>query len=644
MNMKKLSLLLIFLFLGCFIPSKKEVNAKNNNKPLFELKFPGSEFPVRYENYGEFRGQGTKKFRYKINDRPGLAAALGSGVYPNIDSIFQEPQYQKWAKNKPNNIIPWEFTNTGDPETEFFVWASAKGMGPGTKLFFTAQALAEAHLYEQALKAYYAILIHFPSEPVWSADHSFVWYVGPAALNQIETLTKHHPEIGVRLKDAICEVQNDKDTDLNNDEVIVDPGHWVKRQEVESFSLKSIPIIQKRGSGKVRLIQYENKHWQLIVDNEPMMVRGINYQPTKVGEHVSDGKGSAWMVQDENGNGLPDAPYDSWLDLNGNGKQDRKERAVGDFQIMADMGVNAIRIFRGSQDLEYDSSEFNKKILRDLYKRFGISVIMGEYLGAYTVGSGAEWNTGTDYTDPEQLKNMKSLVRSYVMDHRDEPYVLMWLLGNENLMPSDYTGVNATRTKASRQVREYLEFVNEIAEMIHELDPDHPVAVGNLDLTNLKEHAKYAPAVDIMGLNGYRGEGGFGNMWNIVQRKFDRPVLITEYGCDAYNYNTDAEDEKAQAAYHRGNWQDIELNSAGQSEEGNAIGGVIFEYVDEWWKSSSGSWNNHDTSPDTAMAFPDGWAHEEWYGMLSQGDGENSPFLRKPREVYYLYKNELWKQ
>jgi hypothetical protein len=43
------------------------------------------------------------------------------------------------------------------------------------------------------------------------------------------------------------------------------------------------------------------------------------------------------------------------------------------------------------------------------------------------------------------------------------------------------------------------------------------------------------------------------------------------------------------------------------------------------------------------MAFPDGWASEEWYGLMSLGDGTNSPFMRQRRQVYELYRDKLWK-
>ena len=150
-----------------------------------------------------------------------------------------------------------------------------------------------------------------------------------------------------------------------------------------------------------------------------------------------------WMREDQDGNGRPDTPYDSWLDENKNGIKDPNE-PLGDFEIMQMMGANTIRLYRYHLPLRYEDGEFNKRVLRDLHHNYGIRVIMGDFLGAYTVGSGATWKQGTSYRSRKHKKNMARLLKEYVLDHKDEPYVLMWVLGNENLMPGDYRGVNAT--------------------------------------------------------------------------------------------------------------------------------------------------------------------------------------------------------
>ncbi|MBZ0165875.1 MAG: hypothetical protein K8I00_03640, partial [Candidatus Omnitrophica bacterium] len=64
-----------------------------------------------------------------------------------------------------------------------------------------------------------------------------------------------------------------------------------------------------------------------------------------------------------------------------------------------------------------------------------------------------------------------------------------------------------------------------------------------------------------------------------------------------------------------------------------------FEYLDEWWKNYEPF--RHDRKSDTVGPFPGGYYYEEWFGLVGQGNGQHSPFLRQPRKAYYLYK-ELW--
>lgn len=636
---------ILILLLVTPVNAEKKSASKPAPAAVVVPSFPIAEtgvFPIPYEKFGSFSGRGTDAFRYKITDRAGLSRAAGAGIYPNFGALAKDPHFKRWSAKKSTPASPWDNVESGDPQADFYVWATAKDVGPGARLLFTARALADGGHLRHALKAYHAVLVHFGKEPCWSADHTFVWYVGADALSQIESITTRHPEIGVRLTGARFRVKNGTDADTKNDEFEIDPGRWEKYTPKGAVPLESLSVKQQRGYGKVRLVQYENGHWQMLVDDKPFVVKGVTYNPTPVGQHVSS-VGLRWMSDDSDENGRADAPYDTWLDVNLNHRQDADEKAVGDFAILKEMGANAIRIFRGGSGLAYDPTEFDKKVMRDMHETYGIYAIMGDFLGAYTVGSGATWDDGTDYTDPVQLENMRRSVRDYVMDHRNEPYVLMWLIGNENLMPADYSGVNATRTKAALQVEAYLGFVNEIAEMIHRLDPDHPVAVGNLDLLNVVEHGRFAPEVDIFGTNLYRGSHGFGSAWKEIRAGFDRPVMITEYGCDAWDTRRGEPNEDMQADYHAGNWSDIEIHRAGRRGVGNSIGGIVFQFVDEWWKSNNGPWETHDVEKDGAMAFPDGWSQEEWFGMLSLGDGSESPFLRQPRKVFYRYRDELWK-
>jgi len=613
-------------------------------RPAFDLVEPGDSAPIDYSLYGKFNRLGKSNYEYQITDREGLKKAVGAGIYPNQDAVMQHPFYKEMVLKNISDGAYWDYVKKDDYKTAFYLWAQAHEE-LGIKTFFTGVVLENAGHILNAIKAYHAAVIHFPKAVCWAEDRSFVWYIAEAAVHHIKRLCRDYPSLNIDYVGAQVTVENGKDTDLSNDVILVNPGRLIiktlKQKIGELPDLETMSVVQTRGQGQVRLLQFANGHWQLRVNGRPFFVRGVSYQPTEIGlgPHNDPLFLERWMFSDKNNNGKIDAVDDAWVDKNRNGRQDDDEPCVGDFRIMKLAGINAIRFFVPTSPAgKYDPAWINKSLLRDVYERFGIRLILYDMMGAYTVGSGARWEDGTDYTDPIQRQRMKAIVRDKVMDLRDEPYVLMWVLGNENNLPAQYMGINASRTNAASHPRAYAEFLNEVAEMIHDLDPHHPVGVGNSEVGLLEDYAKYAPALDFIGINSYRGKEGFGELWQEAKNKFDRPVLIAEYGCDAY-FQGRGEDEEGQYAYHVGNLRDIVFNQAGGPFVGNAIGGVIFEYLDEWWKDPFGNPEDiHQTEPQDLGPFPDGFKHEEWFGIVAQGSGRNSPFERRLRKAYYLYQ------
>lgn len=399
-----------------------------------------------------------------------------------------------------------------------------------------------------------------------------------------------------------------------------------------AYCEENLKVIQKRGNGTVQFIQYENGHWRLLVDGKPYFIKGVVYEPVKVGDRLN--ASNLWMTYDTNHNGKLDTAYESWVDQNLNNRRDKKEAVVGDFQLLKEMGCNTIRI--------YHPSNIKKEVFRDLFNRFGIRVMMGNFLGAYTWGSGAAWKDGTDYTDSIQRQKMKEDVKKMVLEFKDEPYMLFWMLGNENDVAGSYENSTFNNTNARRVPEVYATFVNEVAKMVHELDPNHPVGISNATFGLMRAYAQYAPEIDFVGMNAYTGPYGFGRLWNSIKMDFDRPVTITEYGVDCYDQNKGSIDEGFQALYHRGCWRDMVNNSFGKSGAGNSLGGFAYTWLDSWW--FCGLTTEHDTTKG-AWRGPakDSWFNDEWLGLWGQGDGKASPFIRQPREVYYMYKKE-WRQ
>lgn len=603
-------------------------------KTMPKLAAPGTETVIDYRKYGEFIGVGSEQYEYKINDPKGLSGAVGEGIYPNTGAVLKDPNYKKVKEEGRLEGSHWDFVRTEDLEAAFYKWATASEPW-GIKLFYLGMILEQAKMYNEAIKAYHAIVVHFPKTVGWTYWQT-PWYPAQAAMAKIKHLIRVHPELNLQTQWMKVEVQNGFDNDITNDKIITHPGVVKKKsswdQLLERFNINLKPkaklgnVKQTIGQGKIQLVQYENGHWQMMVEGRPYLIKGITYAPTKVGQSPDKGTLTNWMLQDNNNNALLDGPYEAWVDTNKNNKQDPDEPTVGDFQLMKEMGVNTVRVY-------HQPFESKKEVLRAMYDKYGIRVTMGDFLGKYALGSGASWEQGTDYENPEHQKNMMESVRKMVNDHKDEPYLLLWILGNEN----NY----GVASNADKKPEAYYKFANEVAKMVKSLDPNHPVALCNGDTLYLDVFAKNAPDVDIFGANVYRGDYGFGSFWEQVFGATGKPAFITEYGAPAYaRHLTLEEGEKAQADYHRGNWSDIEVNAAGSVDGvGNSIGGITFEWLDEWWKNYEPF--RHDKKSEAIGPFPGGYYFEEWFGLNAQGDGQSSPYLRQPRQAYRAYK-EMW--
>ncbi|MCS7151760.1 MAG: hypothetical protein NZ928_05200, partial [Endomicrobia bacterium] len=559
----------------------------------FQLHDYGSEEIVDYTKYGNFISTGTRYFKYIITDKKGLAQAVGVGIFPN-ETIYESERYLELKKSGKLDGSHWNFVSQivdtlEKHELNFYKWTTVQE-DPGVKLFYTAIALERAalaknpvdyKLLKHAIKAYYAIVVHSPRSigyTYWNTP----WYVGPVAIDKIKWLCRKYPELNMDLVDASIIIENGFNDKTKDDVFIISPGKFVRKTPNLQVVVDKTKIKVEIGNKDlVRLVQYENGHWQLFYKNTPMLVKAVAYSPAPVGTSPDTGSWNTyreWMFMDRNNDGILDV-LQIWVDKNRNNKKDKDEINQEEFALMKDMGVNTIRLYHHGH---------NKNLLRYIYENYGIKFLMGDFLGMYAIGSGAGWYEGTDYTNQIHCENMMMSVKEMVQEYKDEPYVIMWVLGNENnygvVGNETFTGMGC---RAKEQPEAYYKFVNEVAKYIKSLDPyKRPVAICNGDLLYLDYISKYCHDVDVIGVNAYRGSHGFGNsFWNNIKRLTNKPVLITEYGCPAYAKGvTEKQAEIFQAEYLKGCWEDIYYNSCGYGV-GNAIGGVQFEWVDEWWKA-----------------------------------------------------------
>jgi hypothetical protein len=97
-------------------------------------------------------------------------------------------------------------------------------------------------------------------------------------------------------------------------------------------------------------------------------------------------------------------------------------------------------------------------------------------------------------------------------------------------------------------------------------------------------------------------------------------------------------------------WQEMYNKAYGNGEEGNSIGGFVFEWRDEWWKylqeenldvqDNNASWSN--------QAYLFDWAegqnnmNEEWFGITALGKkNADGVYTAQPRTAYYVL-SEIW--
>ncbi|GAB1448032.1 MAG: hypothetical protein L6Q78_01930 [Bacteroidia bacterium] len=144
----------------------------------------------------------------------------------------------------------------------------------------------------------------------------------------------------------------------------------------------------------------------------------------------------------------------------------------------------------------------------DLAQKNGLTVMLGLWM--------APERHGFDYSDPiacqDQLEQFKSVVNRF----KNHPALLLWGVGNE--MDLEYTDFSVWKA------------VQNIAEMIHLEDPNHPTCVVTAGIDPAEVHLikTHCPAIDMLGVNTYGDLPGLAD--KIRQFGWTKPYLVTEWG------------------------------------------------------------------------------------------------------------------
>ena len=164
---------------------------------------------------------GTQDYVYVIKDMEGLSAAVGEGIYPNSGAIFQNPRYKEVRKEGRLKGKHWILSTAT-------IWKPRISMGDGpeswgVRLFYLGTIFEKAGMYEEALRAYHALVVHFPKTVAWTYWQT-PWYPGQAAIAKIRHILRVHPELNLVDKYMKVTVHNGFDNDAANDVIVTWPG------------------------------------------------------------------------------------------------------------------------------------------------------------------------------------------------------------------------------------------------------------------------------------------------------------------------------------------------------------------------------------------------------------------------------------
>lgn len=313
----------------------------------------------------------------------------------------------------------------------------------------------------------------------------------------------------------------------------------------------------------------------LTVNDEPFTIKGVGYQPIPIGESPS--------------RAVLDYVFSN-LDI-----------IKRDMYYLKNMNTNTVRLW----------AQLTDATLLDALESAGIYAIM-----AFQVPSSAD-EPGIDYSDPATISYYVSEMTNYVNQFKNHPAVLAWAIGNENNL--HYSG----------DISDWYKLANKLAQAAYDAEKPayHPTILvngymlffGDADYSSDDVSLNY---VDIWGHNNYV-RYDHNSYFCYFDKITAKPLIITEFGVDAYGDGLPTENEHLQAEWVIHEWNQI---------KNNCLGGTVMEYCDEWWKC--GLPLTHDLCGYYTDVQPDNFSHEEWYGIMAVEQSPTSVDIMHPREIY----------
>ena len=370
---------------------------------------------------------------------------------------------------------------------------------------------------------------------------------------------------------------------------------------------------------RVSVVQ-NDEGMKLVVNGNDFMINGMNWDYFPIGTNFNY---SLWKQ--------PDDIIRSALDA--------------EMSLLKNMGVNVVRMYTGVP----------AKWITYIYKKYGIYTMLNHSFGRYGLTLGGAWVAVTEYDNPLAEELLLSEATTMAEEYKNTPGLLLYLLGNENNYGLFWAGAETEDFPDSDEEKKFIgekrgrpmyKLMNEAAVKMKNIDSSHPVAICNGDVLFIDIIAEECKDVDIYGVNMYRGVS-FGDAFQVVKDKVNKPIMFTEFGADAFNAQENEEDQLSQAYYMVGNWKEIYENAAGLGKVGNSIGGFTFQFSDGWWKfgqtknlnvhDNNASWTNGGYDRDHVEGENN--MNEEWFGVCAKGPtNQRGLYQLYPRAAYYALK------
>ncbi len=376
------------------------------------------------------------------------------------------------------------------------------------------------------------------------------------------------------------------------------------------------PTLAIAQSDKVLVVKSDNG-FKLSVNGKETFINGMNWDYFPIGTNYNY---SLWKQSDD----VITAALDHEMPL------------------LKNMGVNVIRQYTGVP----------AKWVKYIYENYGIYTMLNHSFGRYGLTIKGKWEANTDYSNPNVREALLNETKEMVSEYKETPGVLLFLLGNENNYGLFWRGAETENIpfadrNSTKDAYHLYKLFNDAAKELKGIDKNHPIAICNGDLLFAEIIAKECKDVDILGINCYRGSS-FTNLYSRVKTELNMPIVLTEFGADAYNTLANKEDQEYQAKVLLSNWKEIYENAAGMGKNDNSLGGFTFQFSDGWWKTgqtlnleehdATASWSNGGYSNDFVQGENN--MNEEWFGICAKGQtNERGTYDLYPRAAYYALQS-----